>query len=66
METLLLNDSKKLDEIKLIFKNNEIEINLRNLIHIEDISLKTTGILISKEFDPLYLKPFIDYAIKKI
>ena len=65
METLLLNDSKKIDEIKLIFKNNEIEINLRNLIHIEDISLKTTGILISRELEPLYLKPFIDYAIKK-
>tara|TARA_Y200000002_G_scaffold282607_1_gene236604 strand:- start:141 stop:701 length:561 start_codon:yes stop_codon:yes gene_type:complete len=65
METLLLNDSKKIDEIKLIFKNNEIEINLKNLIHIEDISLKATGILISRELEPLYLKPFIDYAIKK-
>ena len=44
----------------------KIEINLKNLIHIEDISLKTTGILISRELEPLYLKPFIDYAIKNI
>ena len=62
METLLLNDSKKIDEIKLIFKNNEIEINLKNLIHIEDISLKTTGILISREFEPLYLRPCLLYT----
>ena len=55
METLLLNDLKKIDEIKLIFKNNEVKVNLRNLIHIEDISLKTTGILISRELEPLYL-----------
>jgi len=65
METLLLNDSKKIDDIKLIFESNEININLKNLIHIEDISSKTTGILISRELKPSYLKPFVDYSIKK-
>ena len=65
METLLLNDSKKIDDIKLIFESNEININLKNLIHIEDISSKTTGILISRALKPSYLKPFVDYSIKK-
>ena len=64
METLLLNDSKKIDGVKLFFEKNEIEINLKNSLHVEDISLKTTGILILSEFQPSYLKPFIDYSIK--
>ena len=64
METLLLNDSKKINDVKLFFEKNEIEINLKNSLHVEDISLKTTGILILSEFQPSYLNPFIDYSIK--
>ena len=65
METLLLNDSDTFDEIKLIFKKNNIKINLKNSYHIEDISKDTTGILITKEFDPTYLKPFIEFSVNK-
>jgi len=65
METLLLNDPDTIDEIKLVFKNNNIKINLKNSYHIEDISVDTTGILITKEFEPTFLKPFIDFSVKK-
>ena len=65
METLLLNDSDTFDKIKLIFKKNNIKINLKNSYHIEDISKDTTGILITKEFEPAYLKPFIEFSVNK-
>tara|TARA_E500000331_G_scaffold342542_1_gene376266 strand:+ start:730 stop:1290 length:561 start_codon:yes stop_codon:yes gene_type:complete len=64
METLLLNDQEKINDVKLFFENNEIEINLKNSLHIEDISSKTTGILILSEFQSSYLRPFIDYSLK--
>ena len=64
METLLLNSSKNINKIKSIFENNKIEINLNNLLHVEDISSNTTGILIIDKFETSFLKPFIDYANK--
>ena len=63
METLVLNSSK-INEISSIFDSYKVDINLKNLLHVEDISKKTTGILITDEFDLSFLKPIIDYASK--
>ena len=46
METLVLNSSK-INEISSIFDSYKVDINLKNLLHVEDISEKTTGILIT-------------------
>ena len=65
METLLLNNSKNMNNIKKVFDNNQVRVNLKNLLHVEDISSSARGILIINEFDPSFLKPFIDYAKRK-
>ena len=64
METLILNSSKKIDEIRSIFDSYKIDINLKNLLHIEDISPNTTGILITNEFEISIIKPIVEFAIK--
>ena len=65
METLLLNNSKNMNNIKKVFDSNQVRVNLKNLLHVEDISSSARGILIINEFDPSFLKPFIDYAKRK-
>ena len=64
METLILNSSKKIDEIRSIFDSYKVDINLKNLLHIEDISPNTTGILITNEFEISIIKPIVEFAIK--
>lgn len=64
METLILNSSKKIDEIRSIFDSYKVDINLKNLLHIEDISPNTTGILITNEFEISIVKPIVEFAIK--
>ena len=64
METLILNSSKKIDEIRSIFYSYKVDINLKNLLHIEDISPNTTGILITNEFEISIIKPIVEFAIK--
>ena len=51
METLILNSSEKINEIISIFDYYGFDINLKNLLHVEDISKKTTGILITDELN---------------
>ena len=64
METLILNSSEKINEIISIFDYYGVDINLKNLLHVEDISKKTTGILITDEFELSFLKPIFDYSSK--
>ena len=64
METLILNSSKEIDEIRSIFDSYKVDINLKNLLHIEDISPNTTGILITNEFEISIIKPIVEFAIK--
>ena len=64
METLILNSSEKINEFISIFDYYGVDINLKNLLHVEDISKKTTGILITDEFEISFLKPIFDYASK--
>ena len=54
-----------MNNIKKVFDNNQVRVNLKNLLHVEDISSSARGILIINEFDPSFLKPFIDYAKRK-
>ena len=64
METLIINSSNKIDEIRSIFDSYKVDINLKNLLHIEDISPNTTGILITNEFEISIIKPIVEFAIK--
>ena len=65
METLVLNSSK-INEISSIFDSYKVDINLKNLLHVEDISKKTTGILITDEFDYLFLNQLLIMPAKII